>query len=77
MTRDLNTFLSTSRRILAERMQREELAIESKQPIERKDFFHYLFKERDAETGQSWNVSELQAESHLLMVAGSDTTSSQ
>ena len=76
MTRDLKTFFNTSKEILGERRHREELAIESKQDDQSRDFFHYLFRERDAETGRSWSVSELESESNLLIVAGADTTSS-
>lgn len=42
----------------------------------RKDMFHYLYNAKDAETGQpAYSREELLAETHLLVVAGSDTTS--
>lgn len=44
--------------------------------VERKDFFYYLLKARDPETGQGFSTPELWGESNLLIIAGSDTTSS-
>ncbi|KAF2733358.1 cytochrome P450 [Polyplosphaeria fusca] len=42
----------------------------------RKDFFHWLFKAVDPETGErGYDLNELYAESELLIIAGSDTTS--
>jgi cytochrome P450 len=42
----------------------------------RKDFFHWLFKANDPETGQrGYDQDELYAECELLTIAGSDTTS--
>lgn len=43
--------------------------------VDRKDFFYYLLKAKDPETGASFGVSELWGESNLLIIAGSDTTS--
>ncbi|KAF1808911.1 cytochrome P450 [Eremomyces bilateralis CBS 781.70] len=45
------------------------------QDIDRKDFFHYLLQARDPETGQGFSQNELWGEANLLIVAGSDTTS--
>lgn len=42
---------------------------------DRKDFFHYLLKAKDPETGAGFSMSELWGESNLLIIAGSDTTS--
>lgn len=42
---------------------------------DRRDFFYYLLKARDPETGQGFSMPELWAESNLLIIAGSDTTS--
>ncbi|KAI9901973.1 hypothetical protein N3K66_003790 [Trichothecium roseum] len=42
---------------------------------DRRDFFYYLLKARDPETGQGFSTGELWAESNLLIIAGSDTTS--
>ena len=42
---------------------------------DRKDFFHYLLKAKDPETGAGFTTPELWGESNLLIIAGSDTTS--
>ena len=42
---------------------------------DRRDFFYHLLKARDPETGQGFTITELWAESNLLIIAGSDTTS--
>ncbi|KFA75826.1 hypothetical protein S40288_01915 [Stachybotrys chartarum IBT 40288] len=42
---------------------------------DRRDFFYYLLKARDPETGQGFTTPELWSESNLLIIAGSDTTS--
>ncbi|KAI1344338.1 isotrichodermin C-15 hydroxylase [Xylariaceae sp. FL0016] len=42
---------------------------------DRRDFFYHLLKARDPETGQGFAIPELWAESNLLIIAGSDTTS--
>ena len=42
---------------------------------DRKDFFYYLLNARDPETGKGFTMPELWAESNLLIIAGSDTTS--
>jgi cytochrome P450 len=42
---------------------------------DRRDFFYYLLKARDPETQQGFSTPELWAESNLLIIAGSDTTS--
>ncbi|KAF3289475.1 hypothetical protein TWF970_003251 [Orbilia oligospora] len=41
----------------------------------RKDFFYYLLNASDPETGEKLTMPELWSESNVLMVAGSDTTS--
>lgn len=43
--------------------------------VDRRDFFHYLLSAVDAETGAKFTVPELWGESNLLIIAGSDTTS--
>ncbi|KAM3422487.1 hypothetical protein BST61_g2834 [Cercospora zeina] len=43
--------------------------------ISRKDFFHHLLNATDPETNQGFSVPELWGESNLLIIAGSDTTS--
>jgi len=42
---------------------------------DRKDFFYYLLNARDPETGKGFTAPELWGESNLLIIAGSDTTS--
>ena len=43
--------------------------------VDRKDFFYHLLKARDPETGAGFTTPELWGESNLLIIAGSDTTS--
>lgn len=43
--------------------------------VDRKDFFYYLLKAKDPETGNGFTTPELWGESNLLIIAGSDTTS--
>ena len=43
--------------------------------VDRKDFFYYLLNAKDPETGKGFSTSELWGESNLLIIAGSDTTS--
>ncbi|KAH8588815.1 cytochrome P450 [Bisporella sp. PMI_857] len=42
---------------------------------DRKDFFYYLLNAKDPETGKGFTTPELWGESNLLIIAGSDTTS--
>lgn len=42
---------------------------------DRRDFFYHLLKARDPETGVGFTTPELWGESNLLIIAGSDTTS--
>ncbi|KAK4238798.1 cytochrome P450-like protein [Achaetomium macrosporum] len=42
---------------------------------DRRDFFYHLLKARDPETGEGFSTPELWGESNLLIIAGSDTTS--
>lgn len=55
--------------------QRNALSTTSKESPERKDFFTHLLAARDPETGQGFSLQELWGESNLLIIAGSDTTS--
>jgi cytochrome P450 len=43
--------------------------------VDRKDFFYYLLNAKDSETGKGFSMDELWGESNLLIIAGSDTTS--
>lgn len=42
---------------------------------DRRDFFYHLLRARDPETGHGFSTPELWGESNLLIIAGSDTTS--
>ncbi|KAF2261474.1 cytochrome P450 [Lojkania enalia] len=55
----------------AQAMERTKLGLD----IDRKDFFYYLLNARDPETGKGFSMDELWGESNLLIIAGSDTTS--
>ncbi|KAI8934053.1 hypothetical protein NX059_008819 [Plenodomus lindquistii] len=52
-------------------MERTKLGVDA----DRKDFFYYLLNAKDAETGKGFTMDELWGESNLLIIAGSDTTS--
>lgn len=41
----------------------------------KKDFFHYLLNAKDPESGEGLSIPELWGEANVLMIAGSDTTS--
>ncbi|KJX96635.1 cytochrome P450 monooxygenase like protein [Zymoseptoria brevis] len=43
--------------------------------VDRKDFFYHLLSAKDPETGRGFAPAELWGESNLLIIAGSDTTS--
>jgi cytochrome P450 len=62
-----------------ENRSKDELELEKNPKPEgevRKDFFHWLFKAVDPETGErGYDLNELFAECELLTIAGSDTTS--
>ncbi|KAF2468670.1 benzoate 4-monooxygenase cytochrome P450 [Lindgomyces ingoldianus] len=64
------TDLANSR--LAERIEREKKRKEGGGGAERKDTFHYLLNSRDPVTGKEFTVEELQADTSLLIAAGSD-----
>lgn len=42
---------------------------------DKRDFFHYLLEAKDPETGEGFETLELWGEANVLMIAGSDTTS--
>jgi cytochrome P450 len=56
---------------LAERVEAEERATESGRKM-RSDLLHHVLHARDAETGKGLTKEELQADSFLLLTAGSD-----
>ena len=61
-------FMSYSRQQLTKRM---EVGTDT----DRRDFFYWLLKARDPETGEGFGKMELWGESNVLLIAGSDTTS--
>ncbi|MCJ1309092.1 hypothetical protein MMC25_002747 [Agyrium rufum] len=62
-------FMGYSRARLSERQKLGE-------DTDRRDFFYYLLKAKDPETGEGFGPVELWGESNTLLVAGSDTSSS-
>ena len=61
-------YMQFSKAQAAERMKMGE-------DVDRKDFFYYLLRAKDPETGRGFTTPELWGESNLLIIAGSDTTS--
>jgi cytochrome P450 len=61
---------------LEKRTQKQQELEKSPKPEAevRKDFFHWLFKAQDPDTGEGYSLPELYAECELLTIAGSDTT---
>ncbi|KAK6501460.1 hypothetical protein TWF481_009298 [Arthrobotrys musiformis] len=71
ITRDRWNFIMKSRQQATQRAkERTDLGHTA-----RKDFFYYLLNATDPETGEKLTMPELWSESNVLMVAGSDTTS--
>ncbi|KAH8687912.1 cytochrome P450 monooxygenase [Tricladium varicosporioides] len=71
ITRDRWNFIMNSRvEAQARAKARTEAGHEAK-----KDFFYYLLNAKDPETGAGFSMQELWAEANVLMIAGSDTTS--
>lgn len=61
-------YMAYSRAQAAERTSRKDSE-------DRKDFFYHLLHAKDPETGEGFQMNELWSESNLLIVAGSDTSS--
>jgi cytochrome P450 len=59
---------------LADRIERERARKKGDGSVDRKDIFHYLLNSTDPMTGRSFTVEELQADTSLLIAAGSDGT---
>lgn len=71
LTRDRWNFIMNSRVEANERAkERTQAGREAK-----KDFFYYLLNAKDPETGKGLSTPELWGEANVLMIAGSDTTS--
>ncbi|KAL8965293.1 MAG: hypothetical protein Q9197_006583 [Variospora fuerteventurae] len=72
------TFIEES--VAIRRRAEEELSEKPSQDSssKRQDMFHFLFQAKDPDTGEpAYSQQELFAEANLLVVAGSDTTSTQ
>lgn len=77
LPKGVKTFYKWIETSVAERTKLEERFQKqgSDQKNGRKDIFHYLFQAKDPETGLSaYNPDELFEEARLLVIAGSDTT---
>jgi cytochrome P450 len=57
---------------LAERMEAEDKMRSSGKEATRRDTFHYLLNSKDPVTGKEFTTEELQADSALIIAAGSD-----
>ncbi|KAL1612329.1 hypothetical protein SLS60_000555 [Paraconiothyrium brasiliense] len=55
----------------AQAMERTKMGLD----VDRRDFFYHLLNAKDPETGKGFSMDELWGESNLLIIAGSDTTS--
>ncbi|KAJ4357742.1 uncharacterized protein N0V89_002318 [Didymosphaeria variabile] len=55
----------------AQAMERTKMGLD----VDRRDFFYHLLNAKDSETGNGFSMDELWGESNLLIIAGSDTTS--
>lgn len=70
MARQNTAYVQYSNQQMAERIDNEGDATKET----RKDFMHYLIHARDPQTGRGFTNTELNADSSLLISAGSDTT---
>ena len=75
MVRDNKRFQNFSKKTMQDRHNLQTEIEQSGDTDSRKDFFSYLFKEKDLETGRGYTEGELHAESNLLIIAGADTSS--
>ncbi|KAL4786874.1 cytochrome P450 [Aspergillus varians] len=71
LTNDRWNFIMESRQEVNKRAQERSLLGKDA----KKDFFYYLLNARDPETGKGLATQELWGEANVLMIAGSDTTS--
>ena len=77
MPEDLGEFYAFVEDTVGRRIQVERQREREKVAAEREDMFHFLCTARNPETGElAFNTAELNAEAHLLIIAGSDTTAS-
>lgn len=73
ITRDNSKFREFCIASLMERVKTDKMP--EKTNLVSHDMFHHLLKARDPETGESFSMGDLGAESVLLMIAGTHTTS--
>lgn len=72
---DIQAWWTWVEEALAERLRKEEKARLGDESQDHKDFFHYLFQERDPVTGElGYSKEEYFEETQLLVTAGADTT---
>jgi cytochrome P450 len=71
LTQDRWNFIMNSRVEANKRAQERAMAGREA----KKDFFYYLLNAKDPETGKGLSTPELWGEANVLMIAGSDTTS--
>lgn len=71
LTQDRWNFIMNSRVEATKRAQERAMAGREA----KKDFFYYLLNAKDPETGKGLTTPELWGEANVLMIAGSDTTS--
>lgn len=64
---DRKAYLTFSRKQVSERTNSDVLK------SERKDFFYYLLRSKDPETGEGFSMRELWGESNTLIIAGMTT----
>jgi cytochrome P450 len=69
--RDSHKYYTLAGKQLAERQKLDEEALSHGKDV-RLDFFHYLFRTKDPETGRGLSNQQLQADAGLLIAAGSD-----
>jgi cytochrome P450 len=74
MVRDNNRFGLFCDTALAQRQEAQKDADRAGIPSSRKDIFYHLFRGKDPETGLGYTQADLEAETRLLVIAGSDTS---
>jgi cytochrome P450 len=72
---DVDAFTAFCVSALAERRQVQIATVKSSGCLPRQDFFHYLLQKPEIEAGSEDVEVDLEAESRLLTIAGSDTSS--
>jgi len=74
--KDIKEYFAFTENLARTRVESERQREAEKLPVEREDMFHFLCTAKDPETGSfALTTEDLIADSNLLIVAGSDTTS--